>query len=170
MGNPGDLGMAASTPDRRPTTPNGASAGSQTNVDKTKTRSPVTPTRSETKKESAPTPRIKKRVPWRGKNIMVLLPRDDDRGRNGKPVPLREHEVTNMFREWEELGYDIRGFDLHEPPEYSALPIEHYSRSRDEWPAVEDLRSEWNERKFKVTLPDIDGEYSFHIPSGCGES
>lgn len=125
-------------------------------------KAPVTPTREATKKEPSHTPRIKKRVPWRGKSIMVLLPKDDDWGRpGGRPSLMKEHQVANMFREWEELGYDTRGFDLNEPSgpdEHTALPIEHYSRSRDEWPDVEETRKEWAERKFKVTLPDIDGE------------
>lgn len=92
---------------------------------------------------------------------MVLLPRDEGRGRHGnRPIPLKEHEVRNMFREWEQLGYDIRGFDLNEPTAYSALPIEHYSRSRDEWPDVEETKQEWTERKFPVALPDIQGRSS----------
>lgn len=64
----------------------------------------------------------------------------------------------NMFREWEELGYDIRGFDLNEPTAYSALPTDHYSKSRDEWPDAEDLRREHLQRRFKVVLPDILGK------------
>ena len=90
---------------------------------------------------------------------MVLLPRDAERGQRGKaPIPLKQHEVANMFREWEELGYDIRGFDLNVPQEYSALPVEHHSRSRDEWPDVEDIKRERIDHKFKVTLPDLEGE------------
>lgn len=90
---------------------------------------------------------------------MVLLPRDEERGQRGKaPIPLKPHEVTNMFREWEELGYDIRGFDLNVPQGYSALPVEHHSRSRDEWPDVEEIKRERANHKFKVTLPDLEGE------------
>lgn len=90
---------------------------------------------------------------------MVLLPRDDQRGQRGhRPIPLKENEVANMFREWEELGYDIRGFDLNEPTAYSALSSEQYSKSRDEWPDAEDLRKERLERRFHVVLPDILGK------------
>lgn len=101
---------------------------------------------------------------------MVLLPQDAERGQRGKaPIPLRQHEVANMFREWEELGYDIRGFDLNIPQEYSALPVEHHSRSRDEWPDVEDIKRERLDRKFKVTLPDLEGEQliSVSLASQC---
>lgn len=155
-----DLMAFTSTPDRRPITPNALNSGKSdvVDVEKMDSRLPITPTKTTAKKESAPTPRIKKRVPWRGKNIMVLLPRHDETGRFApRPTPLKQYEVANMFREWEELGYNIRGFDLDEPTAYSALPVEHYSKSRDEWPDAEDINREWAERKFKVTLPDIDG-------------
>ncbi|ROW10469.1 hypothetical protein VMCG_01635 [Cytospora schulzeri] len=148
------VSLSTSTPDNRPVTPVGPKGPSNAGMTP---KPPVTPTREGVKKEQAPTPRIKKKVPWRGKNIMVLLPRDEGRGQPGKgPIPLRQHEVTNMFREWEELGYDIRGFDLNVPAEYTALPVEHHSRSRDEWPDVEEVVRERTEHKFKVTLPDLD--------------
>lgn len=96
---------------------------------------------------------------------MVLLPKDDERGQPGKgAIPLKQHEVANMFREWEELGYDIRGFDLNVPAEYTALTVEHHSRSRDEWPDVEDVRAERAGHKYKVTLPDLDGRLSRCCP------
>lgn len=158
---PAPLLAPIGAPDERQRSPNGTTDSRSADVDfeKPQIKRPVTPPRSETKKASALTPRIKKRVPWRGKNIMVLLPRDDQRGQRGqRPTPLKEHEVVNMFREWEELGYDIRGFDLNEPTAYSALPTDHYSKSRDEWPDAEDLRRERLERGFKVVLPDILGK------------
>lgn len=153
--------MSNGAPDERQTTPDGTTGSrvGSAELEKAQMKRPVTPTRPEPTKASAPTPRIKKRVPWKGKNIMVLLPRDDQRGQRGhRPIPLKEHEVANMFREWEELGYNIRGFDLNEPTAYSALPTEHYSKSRDEWPDAEDLRKEWSERRFNVVLPDILGK------------
>lgn len=156
-----DLVAFTSTPDHRPRTPNGMDGGKSDIVvaGQMDTKPPVTPIKTAAKKEAGPTPRIKKRVPWRGKNIMVLLPREDETGQFGsRPNPLKQHEVANMFREWEELGYNIRGFDLDEPTSYSALPVDHYSMSRDEWPDAEDVNREWAERKFKVNLPDIDGE------------
>ncbi|KAJ4386393.1 hypothetical protein N0V93_009288 [Gnomoniopsis smithogilvyi] len=150
------------TTDHPLATPDGSTGGKigSAEVQQTEAKAPVTPTREAPKKEPSHTPRVKKRVPWRGKSIMVLLPKDDDWGRpGGRPSLMKEHQVANMFREWEELGYDTRGFDLNEPSgpdEHAALPLEHYSRSRDEWPDVEETRREWAERKFKVTLPDID--------------
>lgn len=166
MASPGNEGPAPllvsnDAPDQRQLTPNGTTGSrvASADFDKAQVKRPVTPSKLEQAKAPTPTPRIKKRVPWKGKNIMVLLPRDDQRGQRGhRPIPLKEHEVANMFREWDELGYDIRGFDLNEPMAYSALPSEHYSKSRDEWPDAEDLRKEWSERRFNVVLPDIQGK------------
>lgn len=161
--NTSGLLVSTGTPDHRPATPPGTYGNkpSSAEAQKTEAKVPVTPTKEATKKEPSHTPRVKKRVPWRGKNIMVLLPKDDDWGRpGGRPSLMREHQVANMFREWEELGYNTRGFDLNEPSgpdEHSALPVEHYSRTRDEWPDVEETKREAAERKFKVALPDIDG-------------
>ncbi|KAI3397812.1 hypothetical protein diail_10345 [Diaporthe ilicicola] len=150
-----DSPLATNIAEQRPSTPNGTIG--PVGAEKAEAKVPVTPTRPEVKKATASTPRLKKKVPWRGKNIMVLLPRDEERGQRGKaPIPLKQHEAANMFREWEELGYDIRGFDLNVPTEYSALPVEHHSRSRDEWPDVEDIRRERIDRNFKVTLPDLE--------------
>ncbi|PHH77782.1 hypothetical protein CDD80_206 [Ophiocordyceps camponoti-rufipedis] len=121
-------------------------------------RLPATPnTGNEKHKHPLLTPRIKKKVPWRGKNIMVLVPRDDERGLPGmSPVPLRPDEIDRMFDSWQELGYSIDGFDLlveeYQPPGTDD------SQSRKEWPSAEDVARERYERRFQVTLPDLNGE------------
>lgn len=105
-------------------------------------------------KEPAMTPRIKKKVPWKGKNIMVLLPRDEERGLPGNsPMPLKQAEIDRMFSSWQELGYDISGFDL----EVEGFQVQGTSDSqtRNTWPSSEDLTEERTERNFKVTLPDL---------------
>jgi hypothetical protein len=101
------------------------------------------------------TPRIKKKVPWKGKNIMIMIPRDDERGLAGRPpLPLRQHEIERMFDSWTELGYNVEGFDL---------PAEEYvvgeSQSRELWPSLEDLEQERYDREFTVVLPDLNGEF-----------
>lgn len=118
-------------------------------------RLPATPNSGSQKhKDFLLTPRIKKKVPWKGKNIMVLVPRDDERGLPGmSPVPLRPDEIDRMFASWQELGYSIDGFDLlvegYQPPGTDD------SQSREEWPAAEDVARERYERRFQVTLPDL---------------
>lgn len=166
-GNTSSLLVTTGTPDHHPASPKRTTSGSKlgsVDAQKTVARTPATPTKEAAAKIVSPlAPRTKKRVPWRGKNIMITLPDADDWGRRGgRPSLMKEHQVISMFREWGELGYDTRGFDLNEPSgpdEHSALPLEHYSRSRDEWPDPVDTKRERVERKIKVALPDIDGRF-----------
>ncbi|GKT50763.1 uncharacterized protein ColSpa_10945 [Colletotrichum spaethianum] len=123
------------------------------------TKAPITPMRSASArvsiKDPSMTPRFKKKVPWKGKNIMVLLPKDDERGRPGQaPKPLNQSEIEGMFRSWQELGYDISGFDLDVAEGTYQTPI-GYSQSRDAWPDFDEVARERAERTYKVTLPDL---------------
>lgn len=89
---------------------------------------------------------------------MVLLPRDEERGQPGQaPIPLRQTEVTSMLRSWKELGYNIRGFDLDGGWE-SQSSLDAYSRSRNQWPDLDDVARERSQRKYQVTLPDLNGK------------
>lgn len=118
---------------------------------------PSTPRRPREKalpKEPPVTPRIKKRVPWKGKNIMISVPRDDDRGEPGKaPIPLRPLEIERMFHSWKELGYTVDGFDLivedYQPPGTDD------AQSRDCWPDDSDLIQERSTGNYQVILPDL---------------
>lgn len=118
---------------------------------------PTTPPRKSQKplpKEPLMTPRIKKKVPWKGKNIQILVPRDDQRGLPGKAhMPLRAADMKRMFESWRELGYSTDGFDLfvegYQPPGTDD------SQSRDTWPSPDDMARERAGGKYKVTLPDL---------------
>ncbi|KAK0615774.1 hypothetical protein B0T17DRAFT_497144 [Bombardia bombarda] len=116
---------------------------------------PATPPRVNIKRTlEATTPRLKRKVPWKGKNIMVLLPRDDDRGQPGKaPAPLTDSEVKDMMRSWEQLGYNVDGFDL-QPPAGIFAPGEQ-SQSRGAWPDFDDLARERKQGNWTVLLPDL---------------
>lgn len=117
---------------------------------------PLTPPRAAVKR-TATTPRLKKKIPWKGKNILVLLPRDDQRGQPGKsPLPLTENNVSGMLRSWQELGYDIDGFDLYEPA--AEVEPREQSQSRGAWPDPEDLVKERKSRDWTVLLPDLNGK------------
>ncbi|KAI0422952.1 hypothetical protein F5X98DRAFT_368968 [Xylaria grammica] len=114
---------------------------------------PATPTKP-TKLALSQTPRLKKKVPWKGKNILVLLPRDEERGQPGKaPIPLDATSTASMLRSWEQLGYNIRGFDLDAHPSEGAL--EKNSQSRNEWPLLNDIAKERSLRQYHVALPDL---------------
>ncbi|KAH8882692.1 hypothetical protein GQ53DRAFT_602778, partial [Thozetella sp. PMI_491] len=115
---------------------------------------PATPVRTPAKRVPATTPRIKKKVPWKGKNIMVLIPRDDERGRPGQaPAPLNTAAVNSMLRSWEQLGYAIDGFDLNQSNDGRGIGA--YSQSRASWPDDGDLARERANRTFRVQLPDL---------------
>ncbi|KAH0495603.1 hypothetical protein TgHK011_009140 [Trichoderma gracile] len=102
-------------------------------------------------REPAAAPRIKKKVPWKGKNIMILIPRDDERGRPGQPpLPLRQDEIERMFDSWTELGYSVDGFDLSAEDDTVSE-----SQSRELWPSLEDLAQERYDRDYTVVLPDL---------------
>ncbi|CAI4210966.1 unnamed protein product [Parascedosporium putredinis] len=71
---------------------------------------------------------------------------------NRPPQPLRPEEVERMFRDWEELGYDVHGFDLNQDAPIN--PCET-SQSRAFWPDHQDIERAHRNREFTVTLPDL---------------
>ncbi|RAL64973.1 hypothetical protein DID88_001563 [Monilinia fructigena] len=96
-------------------------------------------------------PRLKKKVPWKGKNILVLLPWDEDRGkRGGAPKPMTEKDVIGMLKDWEELGYDTSGFNLGSDDGGEGGP----GQSRNGWPLMIDLEVERAQGSFRVSIPD----------------
>ncbi|KAG6038464.1 hypothetical protein E4U41_004147 [Claviceps citrina] len=118
---------------------------------------PATPMRGKDKplpKEPAMTPRIKKKVPWKGKNIIILVPRDDQRGLpGGAPTPLRAAEVEKMYASWQRLGYSVDGFDLWVE---GGQPFgTSDSQSRSGWPTAEDVARERASKHYKVVMPDL---------------
>ncbi|KAL2161284.1 hypothetical protein VTH06DRAFT_8504 [Thermothelomyces fergusii] len=115
----------------------------------------LTPSRVVKREAPATPPRARKKIPWKGKSVIVLLPKDDERGQPGKrPLPLTEAEVLGMLRSWQELGYDIGGFDLYEPDE--DVDPRDSSQSKRAWPDPADIQQELLQRDFKVVLPDLD--------------
>lgn len=100
-------------------------------------------------------PRLKKKVPWKGKNILVLLPWDEDRGkRGGAPKPMTEKDVIGMLKDWEELGYDTSGFNLGSDDGGEGGP----GQSRNGWPLMIDLEAERAQGSFRVSIPDRRGK------------
>ena len=100
------------------------------------------------------TPRFKKKVPWKGKSIMVHLPKDEGRGQPGHaPKPLTKSEVEGMLRSWEQLGYNTKGFELDSTSAFTA-PGEN-SQSRGAWPDFDDVGRERKSGSWKVLLPDL---------------
>jgi hypothetical protein len=107
-------------------------------------------------------PRLKKKVPWKGKNIMVLLPWDDERGQKGKaPTPMTEKDVEAKLKEWEDLGYDTSGFNLGEDENVSGDADKGQSCAL--WPQAQDMNEERQQRSFRVSIPDRRGELAYFL-------
>jgi len=103
-------------------------------------------------------PRLKKKIPWKGKNIMVLLPWDDERGQKGKaPSPINKKDVDAMVKEWEQLGYDTTGFNLG--PLSPGAEEGSQGQSGGIWPYDQDVLNERAQRSFRVSIPDRRGEF-----------
>jgi len=120
---------------------------------------PSADSRKETASPPSP-PRLKKKMPWKGKNIMVLLPMDDERGKHGKaPAPMSEHDVDAMLREWQQLGYDTTGFNLG----YMSDEDVGSGQSRCVWPGVADIDIERAQRAFRVSIPDRRRRFTFDL-------
>jgi hypothetical protein len=103
-------------------------------------------------------PRLKKKIPWKGKNILVQLPWDDERGQLGKaPTPMSQKDVDAMVREWEQLGYDTTGFKLG--PNSPDAEEGSQGQSRGIWPYDQDILNERAQRSFRVSIPDRRGEF-----------
>lgn len=102
-------------------------------------------------------PRLKKKVPWKGKSILVLLPLDNERGQKGKaPTPMSEKDVMAMMKEWEQLGYDTTGFNLGSDAVDSQEGGQGQSRSP--WPLVQDVISERQQSSYRVSIPNRKGK------------
>ena len=104
----------------------------------------------------SPAPRVKKKVPWGRKNISVLLPLDEDRGQRGQaPRPLTQRETQQMFESWQQLGYNIDGYDVNlDEVNESADAAATQGQSRGMWPQVPDIMAERAQRQFRVSIPD----------------
>jgi hypothetical protein len=170
-------GFRAPSQDQRPQTPtipetprrdDDGNVKDPAEAPKGESNPPVTPLRTVTRKATNTTPRIKKKIPWKGKTIMVLLPRDDERGQPGdRPFPLDQSAVSGMLKSWEQLGYNTRGFDLDGHDGVSSSSPEH-SQSKGAWPDFDDIARERSERSYKVVLPDLNGKFrSLSVYCSC---
>ena len=66
----------------------------------------ITPPAPLQRTESSSSGRIKRTVKYRGKNVHINIPT-----RTSGPTPLSKEEVKARLQEFENQGYDIRGFD-----------------------------------------------------------
>ncbi|KAF2842449.1 hypothetical protein M501DRAFT_998743 [Patellaria atrata CBS 101060] len=103
---------------------------------------------------STPVPRLKKRVLWRGRNCMILIPRDPTRGtEGGPPKPLEPSEVAARLRRYESAGYDVRGYD-HRQGEDDFVEEKGTAQNREIYPTPEEDYEVRKSKNFVVHVPN----------------
>ncbi|KAI9845309.1 MAG: hypothetical protein M1837_004931 [Sclerophora amabilis] len=96
----------------------------------------------------------RKRVLWRGKNCVISLPVDDQRGKPGAaPVVLTPPQVKERLKSWEDLGLDTRGFGYWNQRAV-VNGSEGQGQSRSVYPDPDEVKSEGQARKPVVSIPD----------------
>ncbi|KAL4905998.1 hypothetical protein BDW74DRAFT_177687 [Aspergillus multicolor] len=115
--------------------------------------------------EEKPLPRRqKKKIPWRGKGCVIDLPLYDKRGTEESGYRLLTAEdVRRGLEQWEELGYDVRGFNVSAPED--PFNFELGGASRPLYPDVNDLKDEQNPGSYNVSFPNkaLWDEYVNHL-------
>lgn len=96
-------------------------------------------------------PRLRKRVSWRGRNIVIAIPRIDYEAA-GLAKPMSKDEVDARMQQFETEGYNTSGYDLaadqpvHEGP----------AQVRAIFPEENDSRAMPSKGEIKVILPDLE--------------
>jgi hypothetical protein len=96
---------------------------------------PATPSKNPAPTEPVrgPAPRVRKKVLVKGKGCIISIPRDIPRGTPGyPPKPLSADAVNAKLRQFEQEGYNTRGF--------STGGLESHNRAI--WPGEEDVQTE----------------------------
>lgn len=95
----------------------------------------------------------RKRLPWRGKACIILLPQHSKR-ELGDYKYLTQHDNDARLEEWQARGYDTAGFLLgHEfEGSHGSLPGLR-AQTRPSFPDPEDIRSDREQRFFRVNIP-----------------
>lgn len=96
-------------------------------------------------------PRLKKRVSWRGKNIVISIPRLDF-GATGLAVPMSDSEIRDRMQHFRDAGYDTNGHDLLHDMGESDGPAQVKSIFPDE----SEARILPSKDQVKVLLPDLE--------------
>ncbi|KAL3463300.1 hypothetical protein BJX64DRAFT_276594 [Aspergillus heterothallicus] len=104
--------------------------------------------------KSSPVPqRNRKKIPWRGKGCIIDLPLYDKRGTEESGYRLLTAEdVKQRLKEWEDLGYDVRGFSVNAPEDPSDIVLG--GASRPSYPEASDMQDEKKPGNYTVSFPN----------------
>ncbi|GIZ40739.1 hypothetical protein CKM354_000406700 [Cercospora kikuchii] len=95
-------------------------------------------------------PRLKKRVSWRGKNIVIAIPRYDYEAA-GFPKPMSKEEIASRIKTFEDAGYSTSGYDLTEESSIRDGP----AQVKDIFPDEREARVPRTKDQINVMLPDL---------------
>lgn len=96
-------------------------------------------------------PRLKKRVSWRGRNIVIAIPRFDYEAA-GFARPMSRADVDARMKQFEDEGYNISGYDLANDQPVDQGP----AQVRAIFPEESESRKIPSKGDVKVTLPDLE--------------
>ncbi|KAL4786069.1 hypothetical protein BJX76DRAFT_142207 [Aspergillus varians] len=104
--------------------------------------------------ESNPLPkRARKKIPWRGKGCFIEIPLHDKRGTEESGYRLLTAEdVKRGLQQWEELGYDVRGFNVGATEDPANLELG--GASRPLYPDLADMQDELKPGNYTVSFPN----------------
>ncbi|KAJ6143279.1 hypothetical protein N7471_002732 [Penicillium samsonianum] len=108
---------------------------------------------SDINRSATQTPRRRKKLNWRGKACIIELPHDDKRGSEPGYRLLTPADVQQRMQEWENEGYDVRGFtigDSEDPSTTTTLG----GLSRPLYPDPYDLHEISKSQPLVVNFPD----------------
>ncbi|CAK3958860.1 Rac guanine nucleotide exchange factor JJ [Lecanosticta acicola] len=97
-------------------------------------------------------PRLKKRVSWNGRNIVISIPRFDYAAA-GILKPLSKEEIEDRLKHFEQAGYDVRGYDLQQD---DVAMADGPAQVRAIFPDEADSHATASNEKAKVLLPDLE--------------
>ncbi|KAJ5358878.1 uncharacterized protein N7496_011291 [Penicillium cataractarum] len=103
---------------------------------------------------SAPVMRRRKKLAWRGKACIIDLPNDDQRGteQSGYRLLTRE-DVDERLKQWEQEGWDVRGFTIGDEVDPSAT-TELGGLSRPLYPDPYEVYEETKGQRPFIQFPD----------------
>ncbi|OJD23675.1 hypothetical protein ACJ73_04971 [Blastomyces percursus] len=94
--------------------------------------------------------RPRKKVMWKKRQCFIALPLDDRRGSGHGGFPLlTPADMEKRLKEWEQQGYDTRGFDGSR-----WFGLDASSQSRPAFPDPYESLREWQENKYTISFPD----------------
>ncbi|KAL8722531.1 MAG: hypothetical protein Q9225_000999 [Loekoesia sp. 1 TL-2023] len=99
-------------------------------------------------------PRVRKRVPWRGKTCIISLP---PTLRESEPKDFRyltRCDVDKRLHDWQAQGHNVGGFQLGGRPSDGSDTSDLQAQTRPPFPDPVDIRADREKRSYRTKIPD----------------